>query len=80
MRMPANEAPIEIPSNPFLNTFRWYRKRCGGHWEVWTFHAGEMGLYNAWVRLPHCTLGTGLRPLHAAGFAEICEDYAFQRA
>ena len=53
-----------------FSRYQWYRRRCGGHWELWYI---EVTASMIWHNLHRCYLETD-RPPCARG-TPVCEDY-----
>ena len=54
-----------------LDRFRWYRRLCGGHWELWWV---ETVGGDVWHQLDRCSRD-GARPTPLCRGTPICEDY-----
>ena len=61
--------PPEI-LNWILDRFEWYRRFCGGHWELWYVPAIHSWI---WHHRKECYKTAG-RPFHTFG-SPTCEDY-----
>lgn len=65
----------EIVTRPWwpdwaLNRFRWYRRFCGGHWELWYCEATHGAM---WDQRIGCFREIGLPPCGRG--TPVCEDH-----
>jgi hypothetical protein len=55
-----------------LDHFEWYRRWCGGHWELWwvdVIHA------TIWHQVGECSLKTKIRPHLLCRGTPLCEQH-----
>jgi hypothetical protein len=55
-----------------LDRFEWYRRWCGGHWELWWVDCVNATI---WHQVGECSLKTQIRPTPLCRGTPLCEQH-----